>query len=91
MSSLTDYDAPRRGANTCGLGPSFPNSTHGKQAWVFVPMPRKLKRYCGHGHFHLITCSCYRRLPLLGRARARNEFVRRLGEVRAKYDFKVVG
>jgi len=54
-------------------------------------MPKKLKRYYGQGHFHFITCSCYRRLPLLGRARARTVFVRILGEVRAKYNFKIVG
>lgn len=54
-------------------------------------MPRKLKRYYGQGHFHFITCSCYRRLPLLGRARARTVFVRILGEVRAKYNFKIAG
>ena len=54
-------------------------------------MPKGLKRYYGQGHLHFITCSCYRRLPLLGRARARNELVRILGEGRGKYQFRILG
>jgi len=57
----------------------------------FIPMPKGLKRYYGQGHLHFITCSCYRRLPLLGRARARNELVRILGEVRRKYQLRILG
>ncbi len=45
-------------------------------------MPKKLKRYYGEGHLHFITCSCYRRLPVLGAKSARNEFVKIFGEVR---------
>ncbi len=55
------------------------------------PMPKGLKRYYGQGHLHFITCSCYRRLPLLARVRARNELVRILGEVRSKYRFRILG
>jgi len=33
-------------------------------------MPKGLKRYYGQGHLHFLTFSCYRRLPLLGTARA---------------------
>ena len=54
-------------------------------------MPRRLKRYYGHGDLHFITFSCFRRLPLLGTVRARNLFVKMLGEVRARYDFLQVG
>lgn len=54
-------------------------------------MPKGLKRHYGQGHFHFITFSCFRRLPLLGRAHARTVFVRILGDVRTKYNFKVVG
>ena len=54
-------------------------------------MPKNLKRYYGHGHLHFITCSCYRRKPLLGSARARNRFAKILGEVRARYGFALVG
>jgi len=54
-------------------------------------MPKGLKRYYGQKHLHFITCSCYRRLPLLGRARARNIFVKSLGEVRDRYGFLLVG
>jgi putative transposase len=54
-------------------------------------MPKNLKRYYGKGHLHFITFSCYRRLSLLGTARARNVFVRALDEVRRKHGFKIVG
>ena len=54
-------------------------------------MPRRLKRIYGFGHLHFITFSCYRRLPLLRSARARNLFVRVLDQVRNEYGFKLVG
>src|SRR5579862_8142276 len=54
-------------------------------------MPKNLKRYYGLGHLHFITFSCYRRRGLLGTVRTRNVFVRALSEVRAKYDFRLVG
>jgi putative transposase len=54
-------------------------------------MPKNLKRYSGKGDLHFITFSCYRRMGLLGTARARNAFVRALGEVREKYGFVLVG
>ncbi len=54
-------------------------------------MPKRLKRYYGAGHLHFITCSCYQRRALLGRARTRNLFVRLLGEVRDRYRFSLVG
>ena len=54
-------------------------------------MPKGLNRYYGQGHLHFITCSCYRRLPLLARVHARNQAVRILGEVRAKYKFRILG
>jgi putative transposase len=55
------------------------------------PMREHLKRYYGYGHLHFITFSCYRRLPLLGYASARNCFLEILEEVRHKYDFVIVG
>jgi len=54
-------------------------------------MPRGLKRYYGRGHLHFLTFSCYRRLPLLKTARARDLFVRELARVRAEYGFSLVG
>jgi putative transposase len=54
-------------------------------------MPKGLKRIYGHGHLHFITFSCYRRLPLLRSARARNAFVRALDQVRREHGFKLVG
>ena len=60
-------------------------------AFEFVFMPKNLKRYYGLQHLHFITCTCYRRLPLLGTATARNLFVKILGEVRDRYGFSLVG
>ena len=54
-------------------------------------MPAGLKRYYGNGDLHFITFSCYRRLPLLSTAGARDLFVRELARVRAEYGFKLVG
>jgi len=54
-------------------------------------MPKGLRRRYGLQHLHFITCSCYRRLPLLSSARAKNAFVKILGEVRDRYQFKLAG
>lgn len=54
-------------------------------------MPWNLKRYYGAGDLHFITCSCYRRLPLLGTARRRDLFLTVLEQVRRRYRFVVVG
>ncbi len=62
-----------------GRGPYFPS------------LPKRLKRYYGLGHLHFITFSCYHRMALLGTTRSRNAFVRALAEVRAKYQFALVG
>jgi len=54
-------------------------------------MPRNLKRYYGKQDLHFLTCTCYRRLPLLASVRSRNVFVKILGEVRDRYGFLLVG
>ena len=54
-------------------------------------MPKGLKRRYGQHHLHFITCSCYRRLPLLGSLQAKNVFATTLGEVRESYGFALVG
>jgi putative transposase len=54
-------------------------------------MPKKLKRYYGQRHLHFITCSCYRRLPLLRWQRAKGVFVKILDQVREGYGFALVG
>jgi putative transposase len=54
-------------------------------------MPKGLKRYYGQGHFHFLTFSCYRRLPLLGTARARNVFVAALAKIRERYRLRLIG
>jgi putative transposase len=40
---------------------------------------------------HFITCSCYRRQPLLGTAKRRDLFLKVLEQVRRRYQFVVVG
>jgi len=54
-------------------------------------MPDGLKRYYGKGHLHFITFSCYRRLPLLKSAHARDVFVRELARVRNEMNFRLIG
>jgi putative transposase len=54
-------------------------------------MPRGLHRYYGAHHLHFITCSCYRRLPLLRSARGRNQLLSILEQTRKRYRFVVVG
>jgi putative transposase len=53
-------------------------------------MPTGLKRYYGEKHLHYITCSCYRRRPLLSPAR-RDLFLSVLEETRQQYGFAVLG
>ena len=54
-------------------------------------MWRNLQRYYGAGDLHFITCSCYRRQPLLGTARRRDLLLTVLEQVRRRYQFVVVG
>lgn len=54
-------------------------------------MPAGLRRHYGKGHLHFITFSCYRRLPLLKTARARDIFVKELGKVRHEMGFRLLG
>lgn len=54
-------------------------------------MRNPLQRHYGQGDLHFITFSCYRRRPLLGTARARNRFVKILGEVRERFQFGLYG
>jgi putative transposase len=54
-------------------------------------MWNKPMRYYGAGDLHFITCSCYRRQPLLGTPRRRSLFLTVLERVRRRYQFVVVG
>ena len=75
-----------------GFRPSFRLGSSALGCGVFfILMHRKLKRCYGKHDLHFITCSCYRRLPLLGSKLARNLFVKTLGEVRDVYGFALVG
>jgi putative transposase len=54
-------------------------------------MPRGLHRFYGADHLHFITCSCYRRLPLLHSARSRDRLLSVLEQTRKRFRFVVVG
>jgi putative transposase len=54
-------------------------------------MPSGLQRYYGAHHLHFITCSCYRRRPVLGTARRRHLLLKLLEEVRRRHRFVVLG
>ena len=54
-------------------------------------MPKNLKRYYGKHDLHFVTCTCYRRMPLLSSARSKGVFAKILGEVRDRYAFLLVG
>src|ERR1700733_6593473 len=54
-------------------------------------MPSGLHRTYGAHHLRFITCSCYRRLPFLDTARARDRFLSILEQTRQRYRFVVVG
>lgn len=54
-------------------------------------MRRRLERRYDLGHLHFITCSCYRRMPLLDAAKARDRFLKILSEVRERFDFALWG
>jgi putative transposase len=58
---------------------------------TLTTMPWNLTRYYGNGDLHFITCSCYRRQPLLGSARRRDLFLTVLEKVRQRYQFVVLG
>src|SRR6267154_914812 len=51
----------------------------------------RLQRFYGAGHLHFITCSCYRRMPLLRSARRCDQFLTLLEQARMRYRFVVVG
>ena len=53
-------------------------------------MPSGLRRYYGAHDLHFITCSCYRRRPVLGTARRRDLLLKLLEEVRRRHRFVVL-
>jgi len=53
-------------------------------------MPWGLQRFYGSGDLHIITCSCYRRRPLLSSVWRRDLSQQVLEEVRQRYSFVVV-
>ena len=58
---------------------------------ILFYVPSRLKRYYTGKDLHFITCSCYRRRPLLGTAHRRDLFLKILEQARQRYRFVVVG
>jgi putative transposase len=54
-------------------------------------MPKLREAVYGKGHLHLITCTCYQKLPKLAEEKHRNVFVRLMEELRVKFRFAIVG
>ena len=54
-------------------------------------MPTGLERFYGANDLHFITCSCYRRQPLLRSPQCRDIFLKVLEQTRRSYQFTVVG
>jgi REP-associated tyrosine transposase len=54
-------------------------------------MRSRFERYYGAGDLHFITCSCYRRQPLLATPHSRDLLLNVLEQVRRRYSFVVVG
>ena len=54
-------------------------------------MPTGLERFYGANDLHFITCSCYRRQPLLRSPQCRDIFLKVLEQTRKAYQFTVVG
>jgi putative transposase len=54
-------------------------------------VPKLLKRCYGAGDLHFITCSCYKRQPVLGTASRRDLFLTVLERVRRRYRLVVIG
>jgi len=54
-------------------------------------VPKLLERCYGAGDLHFITCSCYKRQPVLGTASRRDLFLTVLERVRRRYRLVVLG
>jgi putative transposase len=54
-------------------------------------MRNPLRRYYGRRDLHFVTFSCYRRRPYLGTRWARDQFVKVLDQVRARWKFPLIG
>ena len=54
-------------------------------------MPKGLKRHYGQGDLHFITFCCYHRRRYLQTVRARHLFLKIMGEVRSKFQFRLIG
>jgi putative transposase len=70
--------------------PRVPHPSLSKGAGV-RPVRNPLVRYYGRGDLHFVTFSCYRRKPYLGTRRARDRFLRILDQVRARWEFPLIG
>jgi putative transposase len=68
-----------------------PSLRRDRLAATRMNMRSKFERYYVAGDLHFITCSCYRRQPLLAIPRSRDLLLTVLEQVRRRYSFVVVG
>jgi putative transposase len=54
-------------------------------------MPTGLRRHHGQGDLHFLTFCCYHRRPYLQTALAKSIFLEILAEVRAQFEFQLIG
>src|SRR5260370_13431817 len=88
LGALSSFPITKRG---CPILAFFARVGRDAADSIMLVMPRGLHRYYGAGHLHFITCSCYRRLPLLRSARNRDRLLSVLEQTRKRYRFVVVG
>ena len=68
--------------------PAASSPTSHSEMWEYdAGMAGELVRYQECGHLHLVTFSCYRRLPHLSNAASMELFERSLETPRVRYDF----
>jgi putative transposase len=78
--------APRASARDTRVPHPLPSKGAGVR-----PLRNPLVRYYGRGDLHFVTFSCHRRKPYLGTRRARDRFLKILGQVRTRWEFPLIG
>ncbi len=88
LHALSSFPITKRG---CPILAFFARVGRDAADSIMLAMPDSLHRYYGADHLHFITCSCFRRMPLLRSVRSRDRFLSGLEQTRKRYRFVVVG
>jgi putative transposase len=90
VAKYAEYTTRAMAPTTEQRGKRVPHPSVSKGAGV--PVRRNpLVRYYGEGHLHFLTFSCYRRRRYLATTRARDCFLQILHQVRARWEFRLIG